>query len=115
MEAKFILTDAVRAPRVLEAVQVVDSVKEVFVIGQCDGCTSLDQILQEPFDGNSFFHLNKLKAITCLGTGKVEDELEIDQESLAWLMYSSGTTGVSKGIFHSHKTINALIRTPWYG
>ena len=55
MEAKFILTDVVRAPRVLEAVQVVDSVKEVFVIGQYDGCTSLDQILQEPFDGNSFF------------------------------------------------------------
>ena len=58
MQAKFILTDAVRAPRVLEAVQVVDSVKEIFVIGQCDGCTSFDQLLQESFDGNSLILKN---------------------------------------------------------
>ena len=37
------------------------------------------------------------------------ERLEIDVDSLAWLMYSSGTTGIPKGIVHTHRTMTAYI------
>ena len=51
VDATFVLTAPARAPRVLEATADVASVREVFVIGQHEGCTPVDRILQEPVQG----------------------------------------------------------------
>ena len=54
--AKFVLTDELRAGRVLDALASVDCVDEVLVIGQYRGCTPFDDLLQQPADGLLSFH-----------------------------------------------------------
>ena len=49
--AKFILTDEARAKRVVEAVKDLECVKEVFVVGEAEGCTSVYQLLQDDGKG----------------------------------------------------------------
>jgi acyl-CoA synthetase (AMP-forming)/AMP-acid ligase II len=49
--AKFILTDQQRAARVLDAVRDVDSIREIFVIGNQERGTSFDELLQQPAQG----------------------------------------------------------------
>ena len=50
--ATFVLTDALRAGRVLEATVDVASVREVFVVGEYEGATSIGQLFQEPIEGD---------------------------------------------------------------
>ena len=49
--AKFVLTDADRAPRVLESVKSLDFVQEVFVTTQFEGCTPFHHLMEEPING----------------------------------------------------------------
>ena len=48
---KFVLADSARAARVVEAVKDLEFIQEVFVIGQADGCTSVDELLQDDGSG----------------------------------------------------------------
>jgi len=88
--AKFVLTDELRAGRVLDALASVDCVDEVLVIGQYRGCTPFDDLLQQPADD-------------------LRRDFDIQHDDMTWLMYSSGTTGVSKGIVHTQATILRLL------
>jgi len=90
LQSKFILTDELRAERVKEAVKDLPFVQEVIVIGQADGCTPIDLLLND--DGKD-----------------CPERLEIDLDSLVWLMYSSGTTGTPKGIVHTHRNLTCLM------
>lgn len=56
---KFVLTDYDRASRIVQVVQRLDFVKEVFVIGDVavTGCTLFDQLLQDSDDGKAFENL----------------------------------------------------------
>ena len=60
--AKFVLTDADRAPRVLESVKSLDFVQEVFVTTQFQGCTPFHHLMEEPINGRLMILLinNKL-------------------------------------------------------
>ena len=49
--AKFILTDQARAERVVEAVKDLECVEEVFVIGEAEGCTPINELLQDDGKG----------------------------------------------------------------
>ncbi len=49
--ATFVLTDPVRAGRVLEATAGATSVREVFVVGHHEGATPVDRLFQEPLEG----------------------------------------------------------------
>ena len=53
LQSKFILTDEVRAERVKEAVKDLPFVQEVIVIGQADGCTPIDLLLND--DGKGWY------------------------------------------------------------
>jgi hypothetical protein len=52
--AKFILTDQQRAARVLDAVRDVDSIREIFVIGNHERGTPFDELLQKPARGSNY-------------------------------------------------------------
>jgi len=90
MQSKFILTDEVRAERVREAVKDLHFVQEVIVIGQAYGCTPVELLFND--DGKD-----------------CPERVEIDLDSLAWLMYSSGTTGIPKGIVHTHRNLTCYM------
>jgi len=84
--AKFVVTDEPRAEKVVEAVRGLDCVQEVFVLGQAPGCTPFQDLMNNDS--------RECPVITYA-----------DLDSMAWLMYSSGTTGTPKGIVHTHRTI----------
>ena len=58
--AKFILTDQQRAARVLDAVRDVDSIREIFVIGNHERATPFDELLQKPAQGSHFCNCNQV-------------------------------------------------------
>ncbi|MDQ3820998.1 MAG: AMP-binding protein, partial [Acidobacteriota bacterium] len=79
--AKYLFT----IPQLMSAAREAKSwsnVQEIFVLGEAEGATPFDSLLQGGVD---------------------VPEVEIDvREDLAALPYSSGTTGVSKGVMLSH-------------
>ena len=48
---KFILTEEADCQKILEAISGLDYVKEVFVVGQAEGCTPVDVLLEDNGDG----------------------------------------------------------------
>ena len=122
------------APSVLEAVDELDSVKEVFIIGEHPGCTPVEQLmlegstyiqlilLLEKFNFENLLKLSKsiifLKMFPmsnwkCCADGEIdfgnESNPEFDPELMAWLTHSSGTTGIPKTIVHPYKNISKLV------
>ena len=105
---KFVVTDADRLERVLDAVAGLGFVRDVFVIGPSQrNCPSTSDLLKD--DGD-------IPEADRPGAGGV-DQLEagqVDLDSMACLMYSSGTTGSPKGIVHTHRNVTAVIRNYAY-
>lgn len=52
LRPKFVLTDEARAPRAKEAVEGLAFIQDIFVIGQAQGCTSIDTLLEDDGLGN---------------------------------------------------------------
>ena len=46
------MTDNVRAERVLDATKQLDCVQEVFIIGNREGCTPIDQLFNDDGTGS---------------------------------------------------------------
>ncbi|XP_046459255.1 4-coumarate--CoA ligase-like isoform X1 [Daphnia pulex] len=89
MDSKFVVTDYARAGRIVDVVQRLDFVREIFLIGDqpVAGCTLLAELLDDPGD-------------EC-----PENLNSVDVNSTAWLAYTSGTTGAAKCIVLSHRSI----------
>ena len=84
--ARFLLTVAPFLDRALPAAQAC-GIEEVFVLGEAENCTPYAALLQN--DGNM-------------------PEVDIDPEKdLVVLPYSSGTTGLSKGVMLTHRNLVA--------
>jgi acyl-CoA synthetase (AMP-forming)/AMP-acid ligase II len=86
--AKFLLTVPPFLDIAREAAEA-SGVEEVFVLGEADGATPFTDLLGDPADA---------------------PKVEIDPgEDLAVLPYSSGTTGLSKGVMLTHRNLVANI------
>jgi len=82
---KFILTEEADCQKILEAISGLDYVKEVFVVGQAEGCTPVDVLLEDN------------------GDACPERLVDSELEDKAWILYSSGTTGDAKAIVHTQR------------
>jgi acyl-coenzyme A synthetase/AMP-(fatty) acid ligase len=82
-----------RAERTVQAAKGLKCVNEIFVIGQAKGCTSLDEFF---YDDSDAFQ---------------DNPADIDLDGMAWLLFSSGTTGTPKAIVHTHRRLTALLES----
>ncbi|XP_023933630.1 4-coumarate--CoA ligase 1-like [Lingula anatina] len=63
-----------------------NEIKKVYVFGHAPGCTSVDALLQD--DGHAF-----------------PSDVKISPQEVAVILFSSGTTGLPKGVMHTHRNI----------
>ena len=83
-------TRLVTIPMFLDtAVEAIDgtSVQELFVLGEAEGHRSFEELLGEPLD----------------------EQVPVDLDDVVVLPYSSGTTGLSKGVMLTHRNLVANI------
>lgn len=108
---KFVLTDYDRAGRIVDVVKGLDFVREVFVIGDepVNGCTQFNELLQDPGDGTNKSQRIEgefvIKFLIHLLKECPENLDDVDMSSMAWLAYTSGTTGLAKCVVMPHKTV----------
>ena len=120
--SKFVLVDRIRAGRMVEVVKRIPSVCDVFVIGDIvvPRCTPFEVLLHDAGDGINeilfnFFSVQVLKISLLYESIFIECPKnldEVDMDSTAWLVYTSGTTGISKAVIKTQRTVISSI-IPW--
>lgn len=75
--SKFVLTDRLRAPRMVEVVSRLDFVREVFVIGDTavSGCTPFEDLFQDPGDGIASVYFSHFITRSCLKSARYERQI----------------------------------------
>uniref|UniRef100_H2YVH0 AMP-dependent synthetase/ligase domain-containing protein n=1 Tax=Ciona savignyi TaxID=51511 RepID=H2YVH0_CIOSA len=90
-QPKFVITDASQLEKVQQIAKKITSIQEIFTIDKSDEVASVMSIIQKD-DGRAF-----------------PFECEINPtEDVVILMYSSGTTGIPKGVMHTHYSMVSL-------
>lgn len=104
-ELEFILKDS-GTERLIFGEEFVDSVAELHARGDK---TDIKQWLQVTTDGDTT-HFSEDYAKVRNGGGSAEPDLRGADDDMLYIMYTSGTTGLPKGVVHTHNTaIWALI------
>ena len=112
--AKFIFIDEPQADRVRKAMVHLDI--QVFVIGEADtGFLSFCKLLEEGEEQGKYklmiiisCNLNSQHKQSLIYTD-LYPNVVIDLNSPAWLTYSSGTTGIPKGIVHTNNSLSSFL------
>nr|XP_026691236.1 4-coumarate--CoA ligase 1-like [Ciona intestinalis] len=85
-QPKFVITDADQVEKVKQIADQVKSIQEIFTVGKVNALVAED-------DGKGFPFGTQINLT----------------EDIAFLWYSSGTTGIPKGVIHTHYSFVALL------
>ncbi len=103
-ELKYIYNHSDSTALITDSVNVINNLEELLIKSNCKFVIYIGNHAEE-LNKNSNLNILTFEDLLKIGESKTFTPVEINEEDLATLIYSSGTTGKPKGIMLTHKNL----------